>query len=105
MISKNHLSVIFLNSLSFQKFMEGLILSYRRGRKTQTTNQAIIKVETINTKEDAEKLIGKELVYETETKKQIKGKITSLHGRNGKLRALFEKGLPGQAISQKVKII
>ncbi|MEM3374424.1 MAG: 50S ribosomal protein L35ae [Candidatus Woesearchaeota archaeon] len=85
--------------------MEATILSYRRGRKTQTTNQVILKIDNIDSKEKAEKLIGKEVVYETETKKQIKGKITSVHGRKGNLRALFEKGLPGQAITQKVKII
>ncbi|MEM4397683.1 MAG: 50S ribosomal protein L35ae [Candidatus Woesearchaeota archaeon] len=85
--------------------MEATILSYRRGRKTQTTNQAILKIESIETKENAEKLVGKEVVYETETKKEIKGKITSVHGRNGKVRALFEKGLPGQAITQKVKVL
>lgn len=84
--------------------MEAIIVSYRRGRKTQTTNQAILSVDTIDNKEKAEKLIGKEVVFETETKKQIKGKITAVHGRNGKLRALFEKGLPGQAITKKVKI-
>jgi ribosomal protein L35AE/L33A len=35
---------------------------------------------------------------------EIKGKIASTHGSNGVLRAIFEKGLPGQAITTKVEI-
>ncbi len=86
--------------------MEGIISSYRRGRKTQVTNQMIIHIDSVDSKEKAEKLIGKSVSWHApgKDKKVIKGKITAAHGRKGTVRALFEKGIPGQAVSQKVKI-
>lgn len=85
--------------------MEGIIVNFRRGRKTQTTNQMIIMVKDYD-KAKAEKLVGKEVVYtcEGKLKKQIKGKIAATHGNKGVVRAIFEKGMPGQAIGQKLEI-
>ncbi len=86
--------------------MEAIIASYRRGRKTQTPNQLILKVDSVDSKEKAETLIGKSVFWEStgKEKKKILGKITAVHGRKGAVRALFERGIPGQAISQKIKI-
>ena len=36
--------------------------------------------------------------------KQIKGKISGAHGNNGVVRAIFEKGLPGQARNTEVDV-
>jgi len=85
--------------------MEGVIINYRRGRKTQTPNQMVIMVPGMD-KEKATALVGKEVVFtcEGKAKKQIKGKITSAHGNNGAVRALFETGMPGQAIGQKIEV-
>ena len=32
------------------------------------------------------------------------GKINAIHGNKGALRAVFETGIPGQALGKKVKI-
>lgn len=86
--------------------MEGIIVNYRRGRKTQTTNQMVIMIPSVDSKEKAEKLVGKEVVYtcEGKNKTQIKGKVSFAHGSKGAIRAVFERGMPGQAIGQKVKV-
>jgi len=86
--------------------MEGIIINYRRGRKTQTTNQMIVQVPEVDTKEKAEELVGKTVVYECvgKDKKEIKGKVTFAHGGKGAVRVLFEKGMPGQAIGQTVRL-
>ena len=86
--------------------MEGVIASYRRGIKTQTNNQAIIHVHGVESKKDAEKLIGKTAswVSDGKEKKTLKGKITAVHGGNGAVRVLFEKGVPGQALATKIHI-
>ncbi len=84
--------------------MKGLIVSFRRGRHTQTNNQMIIKVESVNDKEKAAGLVNKEVVFKTQTGKEIKGKITNVHGNSGAVRALFEKGMPGQALAKNVEI-
>ena len=84
--------------------MQGVIVNYKSGRHTQTTNQMIVKVEGFDSREKAAKLIGKRVVYTNEKGKKISGEVRSAHGNKGALRVLFEKGMPGQAISKKVVI-
>ena len=86
--------------------MEGRIVNYRRGRRTQTTNQMIVELPNVNSKEEAEKLIGKSAVYtcEGKNKTQIKGKVTAAHGGKGAVRVHFETGMPGQAIGDVIII-
>ncbi len=80
--------------------MKGIIVSYRRGRHTQTMNQMLVLPE------DAKKagsLLGKKVVFKTKTG-EIAGKVTSLHGRKGVVRVVFERGMPGQSLSKEVVI-
>jgi large subunit ribosomal protein L35Ae len=86
--------------------MNATILNYRRGINTQHNYQYLIEVndEKYNSKEKVNELLGKTVIYKTSSNKQIKGKITHTHGNKGVLRVRFEKGLPGEAISQKVEI-
>ncbi len=65
--------------------------------------QAIIEVENIDSREKAKQLLGKEVSIKF-SKSEIKGKITRVHGNKGKVVALFERGIPGQAIGMKVEI-
>ncbi|MBW2990719.1 50S ribosomal protein L35ae [Candidatus Woesearchaeota archaeon] len=83
--------------------MQGTINNFRRSRKSTYKNQMIILAEGVSKKEDAEKLVGKKAVYNT-GKKNISGKISSVHGNKGAVRVIFETGMPGQAIGKKVKI-
>lgn len=80
--------------------MEGIIVNYRRSRKTQTTNQMIVLIKEVTTKEAAEKLVGKSVAYTClgKTAKQITGKVSAAHGGKGAVRVHFETGMPGQAI-------
>ncbi|MFH1448431.1 MAG: 50S ribosomal protein L35ae [Candidatus Micrarchaeota archaeon] len=78
--------------------MEAKILNYRRGRHTEHTDQFIISVKGVATREGAAKLIGKKIFWETPAKRRIGGKITRTHGNSGAVIARFEKGLPGQAL-------
>jgi len=84
--------------------MEVTILNFRGSHRTQKNNQMILKVENINTREEANKLVGKSVTWKTLTGKEIKGKITSAHGNKGAIRALFEKGMPGQSLTKKVEV-
>ncbi len=78
------------------------IVSYRRGRKTQNTRQAIARISEVNTKEAASKFVGKrvELPF---PKNPIKGVITGTHGGKGRVIIRFRRGIPGQAITKEVK--
>ena len=83
--------------------MKGVIASFRRGRKVQTMNQMII-IPNEPSVETSEKLVGKSVVYKTSAGKELKGQITAIHGRKGAVRALFETGMPGQAIGEEISI-
>ncbi|MCK4647855.1 50S ribosomal protein L35ae, partial [Candidatus Pacearchaeota archaeon] len=64
----------------------------------------LIEVEGVSNREDAGKLVGKDVEWKSPAGKVIKGKISSAHGNNGVVRAIFEKGLPGQAVTTGVEI-
>ena len=84
--------------------MEGVIVNYRGSHKNQNTNQMIVKVDGVETKEKASELLKKSLSWKTSSGKEIKGTILKEHGKKGAVRVKFERGLPGQAIGTKVKI-
>ncbi|MFX0059704.1 MAG: 50S ribosomal protein L35ae [Candidatus Hodarchaeota archaeon] len=86
--------------------MEGTISNYKRGRHTVHPKHCIIVFPDIKTKKEANKLIGRLIVWMSSTGKELKGTITRAHGNNGAVRAHFKKaGVPGQALGTKVKII
>lgn len=84
--------------------MEAVIVNYRRGRHTQRTNQMVLRVSGIDTKEKASKLISKRVVWKSPAGKELVGEIKSTHGNTGALKAHFNTGLPGQSIGTKVKV-
>lgn len=84
--------------------MKGTISSFRRGRTTQTDNQMIIHVEKSESKEAAQKLVGKKVVFKTDSGKEIVGEVKAAHGNSGAVRATFEKGMPGQSLGKPVSV-
>ena len=85
-------------------YMKGKVVQFRRGRKTVHERHFLIEVEGVKTREEAGKLVGKEVEWKSPAGKIIKGKISSSHGNKGVVRAIFEKGLPGQAVTTSVEI-
>ena len=84
--------------------MEGIISNFRRNRHTTSSNHMIVLVESIERKDKAEPLVGKEVVWKSPANKEIKGKIASTHGNKGAVRVIFETGMPGQSVGTKVDI-
>jgi large subunit ribosomal protein L35Ae len=84
--------------------MKGKVIQFRRGRKTVHERHFLIEVEGTKTRKDAEKFVGKEVEWKSPAGKIIKGKVSSAHGNKGVIRAIFEKGLPGQAITTEVEL-
>ena len=84
--------------------MEGVIVNFRRSRHVQKCNHMVVKVKEIDNKDKAKGLVGKEVVWKSPAGKEIKGKVSSSHGNSGCVRAIFETGMPGQAVSGKVEI-
>lgn len=84
--------------------MEGLVLNFRGGKHTKSENQMIMELPGIDSKDKAAKYIGKIVTWKSPAGKVIAGKITSTHGSKGVVRVAFEKGMPGQAIGNKVEV-
>jgi ribosomal protein L35AE/L33A len=84
--------------------MQGIIANFRQGKRTYKPRHYVIVVESSKTKDDAKKFIDKVVEWKSPAGKIIKGRVASSHGNKGALRVIMERGLPGQAISQKVDI-
>ena len=83
--------------------MKGKVVQFRRGRKRIHERHYLLNVGTKD-RDSAGKFIGKNVVWASPAGKEIKGKISSAHGNKGLVRAIFEKGLQGQAKNDDVEI-
>jgi large subunit ribosomal protein L35Ae len=86
--------------------MKGKIVQFRRGRHVIKERHYLIEIPKILNRKSTEKYIGKEVIWTSpgKNKRLIKGKISAPHGNKGLVRAIFERGLPGQAITDGVEI-
>ncbi len=86
--------------------VKAIVVQFRRGRTTYTPKHFLIEIEGIDSIDKAKEFIGKNVSWSSTGKepKEIKGIIKSTHGNKGVVRAVFERGLPGQAIGTEVKI-
>ena len=83
----------------------GKVIQFRRGRKTVHERHFLIEVEGSKSRKDAEKFVGKPVEWTSPAGKIIKGKISAPHGGKGLVRAIFERGLPGQAVTTSVSVL
>ena len=83
--------------------MKAKVIQFRRGRHTIHERHFLIDVGAKN-RAEAEKFVGKGVTWKSSAGKIIKGKIAAQHGNNGLVRAIFEKGLPGQAITTELEV-
>lgn len=83
--------------------MKGIVVQFRRGRHTIEEKHYLLDL-GLNKREDAKKMVGKIVEWKSISGKIIKGKISDAHGNKGLVRAIFESGLPGQAITTDVEV-
>ena len=83
--------------------MKGIVVQFRRGRHRITERHYLLDL-GLKSREEAKKMSGKEVSWKSEGGKITKGKISDAHGNKGLVRAIFEKGLPGQAITTEVEV-
>ena len=82
--------------------VKGKVISFRRGLKHIHERHFILDLGA-KSKEEAAKMVGKEVKWKSEAGKVIVGKISGSHGNKGLVRAIFERGLPGQAMNTEVE--
>ncbi|MEK6888643.1 MAG: 50S ribosomal protein L35ae [Nanoarchaeota archaeon] len=83
--------------------MKGIIVQFRRGRHRIHERHYLLDL-GLDSREEAKKMSGKEVSWKSPAGKVIKGKISDAHGNKGIVRAIFESGLPGQAITNEVEV-
>lgn len=86
------------------KIYTGVIVGYRRGTNTQYEKQMLIRVDGVNSRNEASKLIGWKVAYRSGKGRIFRGKIVRVHGGKGIVVAVFDPPLPGQAIGGNVYI-
>jgi large subunit ribosomal protein L35Ae len=95
-------------------FVKGIFTGFKRGQRNQEEKHALLKLEDVNSKEDAAFYFGKKVAYVYKVSRENKegskfrvswGKVARAHGSNGMVRANFSKNLPAQAMGQRVRVM
>ena len=83
--------------------MKGIVVQFRRSRKRIHERHCLLDLGFQN-RDEAKKVVGKIVSWKSPAGKVISGKISDAHGNKGLVRAIFEFGLPGQAITNEVEV-
>jgi large subunit ribosomal protein L35Ae len=83
--------------------MKGKVIQFRRGVNVIHERHFLLDF-GMNSRAEAEKLKGKNVEWKSPAGKIISGKISGAHGNKGLVRAIFERGLPGQAVTTAVEM-
>ena len=89
-------------------YVKGIFTGFRRNKVWTLNNQAILKLEGLNSKKEAQYYLGKRVVFIYKTKegyKTIWGRIRSAHGNNGAVLAKFLHNLPPRGIGAPVRVM
>lgn len=83
--------------------MNGIIVQFRRGRHRIHEKHYLLDLGAAS-REEAQKFVGKQVQWKSPGGRVISGAISSAHGNKGIVRAIFESGLPGQAITNEIEV-
>jgi large subunit ribosomal protein L35Ae len=83
--------------------MKGIVIQFRRGKKTIHERHYLLDL-GLTSRDEAKKMAGREVSWKSPGGKIINGKISDAHGNKGLVRAIFERGLPGQAITTEIEV-
>ncbi len=82
--------------------MEAVVVSYRKGRRANHPQQAIVSVKGVKDRDSAKKLVGKRIKAFTKKGKEVIGTVTGAHGNSGRIRARFSKNLPAELLKAEI---
>ncbi|ORY91873.1 ribosomal protein L35Ae-domain-containing protein [Syncephalastrum racemosum] len=94
-------------------YSKGRVLGYERAKHTQNPNVSLLKLEGVQTSEDAKFYLGKRVAYVYSGKKAINGskvrviwgRIGRVHGNNGVVKARFRNNLPAKTFGATVRVM
>ena len=89
-------------------YVKAVFAGFRRNKVWTYNNQALLKLEGLNDKKEAQYYLGKRVVFIYKTKtgfKTIWGRIRSQHGNNGMVKAKFLHNLPPRGIGAQLRVM
>ncbi|KAK5941516.1 60S ribosomal protein L33B [Knufia obscura] len=94
-------------------YVKGKHLSYQRGKRNTNPNTSLVKIEGVDSSNDAQFYLGKRVafIYRAARERQgtkirvIWGKVTRPHGNSGVVRAKFAHNLPPRSFGASVRVM
>lgn len=83
--------------------MKGIVVQFRRSRHRIHERHYLLDL-GLTSREEAKKLAGKKVTWKSTAGTVITGTISDAHGNKGIVRAIFERGLPGQAVTTEIEV-
>merc|ERR1712010_181702 len=76
-------------------YVRGVFTGYSRGLKTQSMNQAIVKLEGVNDDKGCQWYLGKRVAFVQKSRSRvIWGRVMRSHGQSGNVKVKFNSNLP-----------
>ncbi|VDN56283.1 unnamed protein product [Dracunculus medinensis] len=99
-------------------YVKAVFTGYKRSQRNQREHTALLKLDGVFNKKDAQWYVGKRAlyVYKAHNKKKVPGrtptrvrgiwgKIIRVHGNGGAVRAKFRHNLPPKAMGNRVRVM
>merc|ERR1711935_353082 len=102
------------NKQPVRLYVNGAILGYQRGLRTQNNSCSLIKIKGVDLKEEVDFYLGKRVAFITKCSTAAKngskfrvnwGRVCRAHGTNGVVRCRFRRDLPPQAMGGRVRVM
>jgi ribosomal protein L35AE/L33A len=90
--------------LPLEQPVKGVIMNYQRGTVNQRHQYGLIQLDGVTTVAQAAPYIGRSVILHYNEEKSNQGRIISVHGRTGVLRARFRRGLAAEALAKEVLV-
>jgi large subunit ribosomal protein L35Ae len=107
-------AVVIMSPRPPKLHIDGAILGYQRGLRTQNCSVSLIKIKGVDSKMDTDFYLGKKIAFITKAEVPDKfgnkfrvnwGKVCRAHGANGVVRCRFRRNLPPASIGGKVRVM
>jgi large subunit ribosomal protein L35Ae len=89
-------------------YVSAIFTSFRRNKRNINPAQALLKIDGVNSKEEAQFYVGKKVAapQKGKTKKDTPnwGTVTQVHGNSGVVRAKFDRNLPPIFLGSQVRV-
>jgi ribosomal protein L35AE/L33A len=90
--------------LPLEQPVKGVLMFFQRGTVRQRPQYGLIQLEGVTSIAQAAPYIGRSVILHFSEEKSNQGRIISVHGRNGVLRARFRRSLAADAIAKEVLV-